>query len=57
MMSNEEIKQLMEFLKSKVPLQFDMNVQNLKYDDNSPYYKIYKYILELKEKINKLEGR
>lgn len=45
-----EKEDIMQFLKSKIPVILDIENQKLKYDTTSIYYKIYRYIHKLKEK-------
>ena len=41
---------IMRYLQSKIPIILDIEKQDLKFDSRDIHYKIYKYILELKEK-------
>jgi len=41
---NNRIDEMLNFLKSKIPLVLDMESRDLRYDTKSMYYKIYKYI-------------
>ena len=50
-MSDKEINEALEFLKLQIPLKYDMNSEDLKYDKRSPYYKIFKYILILRKEL------
>lgn len=47
-MNREEI---VRYLIDNTPIIYDLENQDLKYDSRSIYYKIYKYIKELEEKI------
>lgn len=38
------VDEMLEFLRNKIPLMFDMESGDLKYDIKSMYYQIYKYI-------------
>ena len=49
-MNDVEWKLISEFLINNIPLVLDLGKKDLKYDTRSIYYKIYKYIYELKEK-------
>lgn len=46
MTDREEIK---KFLIEKIPYVIDLDKQDIKYDKNNIYYKIYKYIRELEK--------
>ncbi len=50
-MSDKEINEAMSFLKEQIPLKYDLKAEDLKYDTRSPYYKIFRYILILREKL------
>ena len=47
---NKEYKEIMQFLMDHIPIILDLEKQDLKFDTRSMYYKIYKYLYELKEK-------
>jgi hypothetical protein len=51
------LNEILQFLKDKTPMIYDMESEDLKYDKNSMYYKIYKYIHELREENRKLRER
>lgn len=48
-----EFRIISEFLLDKIPMVLDMEKQDLKYDSRSMYFKIYKYILKLREEVKK----
>ena len=50
-------KEILQYLLDRIPMIYDMRKEDLKYDQRSMYYKIYKYITELKEKIKSLEEK
>lgn len=47
---DKEYKEIMQFLLDHIPIILDLDKQDLKFDTRSMYYKIYKYLYELKEK-------
>ncbi len=47
---------IVKFLLDKTPVVLDIDNQVLKYDRYNIYYRIYKYIKELEEEINKNKG-
>lgn len=47
---DREYKEIMQFLMDHIPIILDIERQDLKFDTRSMYYKIYKYLYELKEK-------
>ena len=49
-MSESEISEIIEFIRSQIPIKLDMRIKDLKYDKNNIYYKILKYIMYLREK-------
>ena len=51
-----EFRIISEFLLNKIPMVLDMENQDLKYDSRSMYFKIYKYILKLREEVKKKNG-
>lgn len=51
-----EFRIISEFLLDKIPMVLDMEKQDLKYDSRSMYFKIYKYILKLREEVKKKNG-
>ena len=44
-------KEILRYLQDKIPIILDMKNQSLVFDSRDIHYKIYKYILELREKI------
>ena len=46
-------KEIMRYLLDKIPIILDLDSQDLKFDTRSIYYKIYKYIYELREENKK----
>jgi GTPase Era involved in 16S rRNA processing len=49
-----EREEIVNFLKDKIPYVLDLEKEDIKYDKNNIYYKIYKYIRKLeKEKEEK----
>lgn len=56
-MEEKEYKEIIEFLKENTPMIFDMDKKDLIYDEKSMYYKIYKYIHDLREENKKLRGK
>ena len=46
-------KEIMRFIQDKIPIILDIESQELKFDTRSIYYKIYKYIYELREENKK----
>lgn len=51
-----EFRIISEFLLDKIPIVLDPEKQDLKYDSRSMYFKIYKYILKLREEVKKKNG-
>ena len=49
-MSDKEFDEMMEFLREKIPLKLDLRTEDLRYDQRSMYYKIYRYIAETRKK-------
>ena len=49
-MNDKEFDEMMEFLREKIPLKFDLRTEDIRYDQRSIYYKIYKYIAETSKK-------
>ena len=56
-MEEKEYKEILEFLKNKTPLMLDLDYEDLRYDEKSMYYKIYKYIHDLREENKKLKEK
>ena len=56
-MKETEYMEILEFLKEKTPLILDMEKGYIRYDEKSMYYRIYKYIYELREENKKLKER
>lgn len=56
-MEEKEYKEIIEFLRKKTPMMLDLEYEDLRYDEKSMYYRIYKYIHKLKEENNKLRGK
>lgn len=50
-MNNEDRKEIIRYLIDNTPLVLDMEKNDLKYDNRNIYYRIYKYIKELEERI------
>lgn len=48
-MEDVEWRLISEFLIDHIPLILDMRSKDLKYDQRSMYYRIYKYIIKLRE--------
>ena len=48
-MNDYEYKEITRFLLDKIPLILDIEKQDLKFDTRNIYYKIYKYIVKMKE--------
>lgn len=48
-----EFRIISEFLLDKIPMILDVEKQDLKYDSRGMYFKIYKYILKLREEVKK----
>lgn len=48
-MNDIEWKLISEFLIDNIPLVLDLGKKDLKFDTRSMYYKIYKYIIRLRE--------
>lgn len=46
-------KEIMRYLLDKIPIILDLDSQDLKFDTRNIYYKIYKYIYELREENKK----
>lgn len=46
---DERYREIMRFLQKKIPIVLDIDKQDLKFDTQNIYYKIYKYIYDLKE--------
>lgn len=55
-MQEYEKEELKRYLINNTPMILDIGDNNLKYDARSIYYKIYRYIKELEEEINKNKG-
>lgn len=56
-MTDKEILEVVEFIKERIPLRLDLRMNDLKYDVKSPYYKVFRYILYLRERIKELEKK
>ena len=56
-MKEIEYMEILEFLKEKTPLILDMEKEDIRYDEKSMYYKIYKYIYELRKETKRLKER
>lgn len=56
-MKDIEYLEIIEFLKEKTPLILDMEKEDIRYDERSMYYRIYKYIHNLREENKKLKER
>lgn len=56
-MNDYESKEIFQFLKDKIPIVLDIEKQELKYDTNNIYYKIYRYIHKLKEENKELREK
>ena len=54
-MSENEINDVITFVKDKVPMIYDMEKDDLKYDSRNMYYKTMKCILILKDRVKELE--
>ena len=48
-------KEILEFLRLQIPIILDIEKEELVYDKNNNYYKLYKYILELENKLKEKE--
>lgn len=53
---DKEFEEVTEFLKDKIPMIYDMERNDLIYDERSMYFKVCKYIYKLKEENKKLKG-
>lgn len=53
--NDREVYDIVLFLKEKIPMIYDMDDNELKFKTNNMYYKIYRYIKYLREKIKELE--
>lgn len=47
---DKEYKEIMQFLLDHIPIILDIEKQDLKFDTRSMYYKIYRYLYNLKRK-------
>lgn len=56
-MKEIEYMEILEFLKEKTPLILDMEKEYIRYDEKSMYYRIYKYIYELRKENKRLKER
>lgn len=56
-MKEIEYMEILEFLKEKTPLILDMEKEDIRYDEKSMYYRIYKYIYELRKENKRLKER
>lgn len=50
---DKEYKEIMQFLMDHIPIILDIEKGDLKFDTRSMYYKVYKYLYELKGEKNK----
>ena len=55
-MKEYEKEEIIRYLIDNTPMMFDMTTNDIQYDPRNIHYKIYKYIKELREEINKLKG-
>ena len=56
-MKEIEYMEILEFLKEKTPLILDMEKEDIRYDEKSMYFRIYKYIYELRKENKRLKER
>lgn len=53
--SEREEYDIVLFIRDKIPMVFDLETKDLKFDARNMYYRVYKYINYLREKIKELE--
>lgn len=56
-MNDYELNEILQQLKDKTPMIYDIEKEDLKYDNKSIYYKAYKCIFQLKEENRKLREK
>lgn len=56
-MKEYEKEEIIRYLIDNTPMILDIGDNNLKYDARNIHYKIYKYIKELQEEINRLKEK
>jgi len=56
-MSEYELNDILQQLKDKTPMIYDIEKEDLKYDSKSLYYKAYKSIFKLREENRKLREK
>lgn len=56
-MKEYEEKEILRYLTDNIPIIFDVEKKDLKYDTRNINYKIYKYIRELQEEVKQLRKR
>ena len=49
-------REIMNFLKDNIPIILDLESGDLKFDSRSIYFKIYKYIVSLKDELKTYKG-
>lgn len=55
---DRELTFIISFLRNHIPLIYDMNSKDLRYDTYNMYYRTYKYLLDLIDENKKLkEGK
>ena len=55
MIKEYEIEQIKRYLIENTPFVFDMKTNDIQYDQRNINYKIYRYIKELQDEIDKLK--
>ena len=50
-LSERDIAEVINYLHDKIPVKYSMEKNDLIYDKKSIYYKAYKYIMELRKKL------
>ena len=49
-------REIIEYIKNKIPIVLDLESGDLKLDARNIYCKIYRYIINLKEELKKYKG-
>lgn len=54
---DKEFEEITSYLKENIPMIYDMEKEDLVYDERSMLFKVCKYIYKLKEENKKLRGK
>ena len=54
---DKDYEEISEFLRSKIPMTFDLGKMDLIYDETNMYFKACKYLYKLKQENDKLKGK